>query len=444
MTATPASATPATHSPPGRVAATLSLADAAETRWQAIVVGAGPAGFASACRLAQRGLRVLLIDAAAMPRPKLCGCCLSATAVRELSLLADPGGGLGPPLPRGTVPLERVRLATAAVTAVVPLPGGGVISREALDAAGVRRAIAAGAAWLPQTRVSEIQEQAAGERFGERRETVVVSARGGDGETAVTLESDTVIIAAGLAATIRIGNGRGRGPRGWPAIAAASRLGIGTTLPPAAGGPPAGELVMAVSPLGYCGLVRLEDGRLDLAAAVDRRCLAEAGSPAAAITRILETSRGDRAAGLAAARITDLLAAATFRGTPPLTRSSPVASRSGRVLRVGDAAGYVEPFTGEGMGWALTSARLLDDALAPEWSAADLGAASLARAAIRYASLHRRHFARHHARCRRVALAVRRPWLVGLGMRLARLAPAMAARVVPFVVGTASPWEAHG
>jgi flavin-dependent dehydrogenase len=422
------------------VSANLSLAAAAATRWQAIVVGAGPAGFATARRLAHRGLQVLLIDAAPMPRPKLCGCCLSAAAVRELSLLADLEESCEPALPPGAVPLERVRLATAAVTANLPLSGGAVISREALDTSGVRTAIAAGAAWLPQTHVGEIHEPAPGDGRG----PVVVSARSDDGKTTAALESDLVVIAAGLAAAIRLGPERPGALRNRPVIAAASRLGVGTTLPAGLGSLPAGELVMAVAPHGYCGLVRLEDGRLDLAAAVDRRCLAEAGSPAAAIAAILGASGGDLAAGLVAPAVSDLLAAATFRGTPPLTRTSPVASPSGRLLRVGDAAGYVEPFTGEGMGWALTSARLLDEALPPDWPASGLVCDDFTGAAARYAARHQRHFGRHHARCRRVALAVRRPWLVGLLVRLANLAPAVAARVVPFVVGTAAPWEARG
>jgi flavin-dependent dehydrogenase len=39
--------------------------------------------------------------------------------------------------------------------------------------------------------------------------------------------------------------------------------------------------------------------------------------------------------------------------TPPLRRTR--AAGRGRVLAIGDAAGYVEPFTGEGMTWAMRS-----------------------------------------------------------------------------------------
>ncbi len=134
---------PGTTKPAGDAAvdATISLAEATSIRWQAVVVGAGPAGFAAARRLAARGLRVLLLVAGSMPRPKLCGCCLSATAVRELTLLAGLDGETAPALPAGAIRLERVRLATPVAAAAVPFATGGVISREALDTTGVRAAI---------------------------------------------------------------------------------------------------------------------------------------------------------------------------------------------------------------------------------------------------------------------------------------------------------------
>ncbi len=46
---------------------------------------------------------------------------------------------------------------------------------------------------------------------------------------------------------------------------------------------------------------------------------------------------------------------ASWRGTPALTRSCPTPGSERRFI-VGDAAGYVEPFTGEGMAWAIMSA----------------------------------------------------------------------------------------
>ena len=136
------------------------------------------------------------------------------------------------------------------------------------------------------------------------------------------------------------------------------------------------------------------------------------------------------------------LAAATFRATPALTHAaSLVVGEAGRIFRVGDAAGYVEPFTGEGIGWALASARVFTMAVAafaPECVAA------LATAAIanRYGDLHRRLLGAHYARCQRVAWAVRRPGLVGGAVRLAQCFPWAASHVVPGLIGAG--WSAAG
>ena len=183
--------------------------------------------------------------------------------------------------------------------------------------------------------------------------------------------------------------------------------------------------------------VRLEDGRIDLAAAVDKRLLAQAGSPAAAAGAIMNQGcgPGDRRVPSAAS-----LAAATFRATPALTHAaSLVVGEAGRIFRVGDAAGYVEPFTGEGIGWALASARVLAAAASAPEHAATLATAEIAS---RYGNLHLRLLGAHHARCRRVAWAVRRPGLVGGALRLAQCFPWAAGHVVPGLIGAG--WSAAG
>ncbi|MFM7135957.1 MAG: NAD(P)/FAD-dependent oxidoreductase, partial [Planctomycetota bacterium] len=260
---------------PDEVAATTSLAGVAGRTWQAVVIGAGPAGSAAATRLAARGLAVLLVDAVAMPRPKLCGCCLSQTALGELASLERlaPLGRDSAGMPAGGLPLARVRLAKAAVTAVVPMPRGVVVSREALDAAGVRRAIAAGVAWLSRTRVTSLADEAGPVTVG-----LAAAESPAERSQVVRVKAEIVVVAAGLADAIRFS---GRDDRHERMIAADSRVGLGTTLPADAGGPPPGELVMAVAPRGYCGIVRLENGRIDIAAAVDRGIVAAVGSPAA-------------------------------------------------------------------------------------------------------------------------------------------------------------------
>ncbi|OGO52559.1 MAG: hypothetical protein A2148_08705 [Chloroflexi bacterium RBG_16_68_14] len=60
------------------------------TTYDAIVVGAGPAGSTAARLLAQRGARVLLLDRARFPRDKPCGGAVTVRAAREAGIDLSP------------------------------------------------------------------------------------------------------------------------------------------------------------------------------------------------------------------------------------------------------------------------------------------------------------------------------------------------------------------
>ena len=66
------------------------LQDGRVERFDAIVVGAGPAGSTAALRLAWGGARVLMIDRERFPRDKPCGGGLTYRAVRQLPVSVDP------------------------------------------------------------------------------------------------------------------------------------------------------------------------------------------------------------------------------------------------------------------------------------------------------------------------------------------------------------------
>lgn len=100
---------------------------------------------------------------------------------------------------------------------------------------------------------------------------------------------------------------------------------------------------MAIGPDGYVGAVRLEDGRWNLAAAVDVDAV-KRGRGIAPVVEAILASVGWPLSGAANG--------ACWRGTPRLSRR-PRHVAAERVFAVGDAAGYVEPFTGEGMACAL-------------------------------------------------------------------------------------------
>ena len=303
----------------------LSFAKVAGHKWDVVVVGAGPAGCVAAHALSRRGLEVLLVDRAAFPRWKVCGCCLNPFT---LGILAS--AGLSELTEQcGAVPIGWMRLAARRSEANVAIPGWRVLSRERLDAALVAAAIQAGARFLAPTHAS------LGPELMDGRKVIL---RGENHEEEITAR--LVLAANGLGSRLLLGE-PGCALRSAPA----SRVGAGAVAKTAPEFYRNGVVYMAYGSGGYVGLVRLEDGRLDIAAALDVGPLKAAHNPARAAGQILEE--------IGWPAVPDLVELA-WHGTPALTRQ-PARPAGARVFAVGDAAGYVEPFTGEGIGWALAS-----------------------------------------------------------------------------------------
>jgi flavin-dependent dehydrogenase len=376
------------------VAATLGFADAAGRPWEAVVVGAGPAGALAARELARRGTSVLLVDKAPFPRWKVCGSCLNGSALATLGAV-----GLGDLTVRcGAVPLGEVRLAARGRQARVALPAGVALSRATFDTALVEAAVRSGADFLPGTFAELGAVRADGRtvrlRQGERRS-----------EASACL----VLAADGLGGSLlaRVAD------FGAPA-AKGSRVGAGVVADTAPAFYGAGTIFMACGTGGYVGLVRLEDGRLGVAAALDPEQVKRSGGPGRAAEVILAETGWPPVGGLA--RL-------AWRGTPALTRR---ASRfaTDRLFVLGDAAGYVEPFTGEGMAWALAAAvsaaplaaraaRRWEPALADEWTR------------LYHEVITRRQYA-----CRAATAVLRHPVLTGVVIAALAWVPGLAT---PFV-----------
>lgn len=304
--------------------ATLGLEEASRRRWGALVVGAGPAGALAAHELARNGAGVLLVDKSAFPRTKVCGSCFNGRALAVLESV-----GLGALVARlGAVPLKQAWLSARGRQARVPLPAGMALSRSAFDAGLIEEAVRAGADFLPRTQAS------LGSCTSEARAVVLRSC-----DRTVEARAGLVLAADGLGC--RLLNGT------MAPAARGARIGAGVV---ADSGPDAyapGAVFMARAEGGYVGVVRVEGGRLDIAAALDAAFVRQAGGPGGAAAEIL------REAGLTSI---DGLEQLPWRGTPPLTR--PATRLAGhRLFVLGDAAGYVEPFTGEGIAWALASAQ---------------------------------------------------------------------------------------
>lgn len=313
----------------GLIGPTLTMRDAMSHLWDCTVIGAGPSGAMAAGELARSGASILLIDKQAFPRGKVCGCCLNQSAQITLqsagleNLLSDLKAS----------PLEKIELAVAGCRASIRLPSSQALSREALDACLVRSAISKGCQFLPMVHASVRNVES---------EFVSLTLR--DDECDLQLKSRVVVVADGLGSTALV-----KQPELAPIYARHSRIGAGAVADRCANAYAPGTIFMACGAGGYAGLVRLEDGRLDIAAALDRHFVQKNGGPGRAVELILEES------GLPP--VVDLLDL-NWRGTAALTcKRRNYASR--RVLVIGDAASYSEPFTGEGIAWALTSGQLV-------------------------------------------------------------------------------------
>jgi flavin-dependent dehydrogenase len=397
------------------IAATVDVGRAAERHWDALVVGAGPAGAMSALLLARDGLSTLLVDRQVFPRHKVCGCCVNDRAVAQL----ERAGVAAELRALGGRSLRTIRLLHERRAVDLPLPGGLAVSRAALDGLLVRAAIAAGADFLPGTAAS-LPVRGASSVRGEpsaREDRRCVSLLHRQGGRAHSFAS--VVIAADGLGSSSLPDEPGFRSR----VSPAARIGVGglADRPVVAAEP--GTITMAIGQPGYVGVVDVEQGGTIVAAALDAAHTRDSGGAAAAVTAILAEA-GARV-DVAALRRVD------WTGTVALTRRllRPVGER---IIVLGDAAGYVEPFTGEGIAWALSSAEEVVPFVRrglSEWSA----------------SLENDWLATRRARienrqrwCRTLAYVLRHPPAVRTAIAALQLRPGLARPVLAHVVGRAN------
>ncbi|WP_162006675.1 NAD(P)/FAD-dependent oxidoreductase [Roseimaritima sediminicola] len=377
------------------IPATASVQQAAQNVWDVIVVGAGLAGCAAALQLARRGHRVLLVDRAGFPREKVCGACLNGDALTALEQL-----GLSGRLRKiGGVRLDRFRLASGGRRLQLGLPEGLAIARSRLDSMLLRAAMEAGARFLAPVSV-RIQPAEDDDRAACR------SVRTADGKQ--TFSARTLVVATGLGSQVQVDQ-----PPTRVAIDRHSRIGLGTQCRGVQTWYQPGTIYMAVGPEGYVGLSLVEQDTVNVAAAVDRAAL-QAASPEVVCESILKSSGMPVPQGWQTH---------PWQGTPALTRRRPLCA-SHRLFFVGDAQGYVEPFTGEGMAWALRGGRAVVDVV-------ERGLESWhPELPQRWTATVQTLIRRRQRVCRALAWGLRHPRLVRTAMGVIQQCPALGDRVV--------------
>lgn len=316
-------------SPPGRPEPLDRLRDV-------VVVGAGPAGVAAALFLRRFGHEVLLLDAARFPRDKVCGESVSPEAWRLLAEL-DLAGRVRALRPQ---PVDGMALCAPDATRFVGnYPEGRqgfAIRRLALDAALVCGARQQGVEVREGVRVTGVA------RHGGRVTGVVC---GSDAEPAATLGARLVVAADGRHSAVARSLGLLR-PR--PRL---RRYAVRAHLDGVEGLGRHGEMHVIAG--AYCGVAPLSATAANVAFVLEApELLPAAGDLEGFFWRTLArwgelAERAGRARLLAAPRAIGPLAVEARRVSGP-----------GFAL-VGDAAGFFDPFTGEGVTLALRGAELL-------------------------------------------------------------------------------------
>jgi geranylgeranyl reductase family protein len=303
-----------------------------------LVVGGGPAGTALAVLLRRRGHDVVLVDESRFPRDKVCGEGVSPEAWRLLgdlgvdsdvrALRPHPLRGMALVSPDGTGFRGLYRRREDDL--------GFAVRRDRLDHVLLAHARRAGVEVREATRATAIRWATEG---GAHEVTVSngigpepVQARlvaGADGRRSVVARSLGVLREHRSLRKFAV-RGHWRGMQDlqeW------------------------GEMHVAAG--GYCGVAPLGDGLANVAFVLDRRDMAEAGGDLEAFYRSSIARRWPRLAERLAAA--DLVALP--RAIGPLALEARAVSAPGALL-VGDAAGFYDPFTGEGVTLALRSAEL--------------------------------------------------------------------------------------
>lgn len=302
------------------------------------IVGGGPAGSVLAARLAERGRTVVLLERSAAYRWRACGVFSSPASVEELRQVGLDGETLAAVV--RPAPAMRVETATGTRVRLTYGDHGSLadpavsFDRAALDPALLGLARRAGADVRLGAAVAGVEPG-----------RIIV--REPDGE--IALEAQVVVGADGIRSTVARAFSVGLSPLLGDRVGLTFHVADPTPHHPR-------DARMILFRDGYVGLAPVPGGRVNVGIVLGRSWAAR-----------LRADGAERTVGAVLAAIPpasdDPVDWRAAERCDPIEGAAPLGHRVSRRhgpgwLLIGDAAGFLDPFTGEGLHRALVSARL--------------------------------------------------------------------------------------
>ena len=307
--------------------------------YDVIIAGGGPAGASAATHLAMRGARVLLAEQKKFPREKLCGEFISPECVAHFERLGviDRMLAAGPARLYETVFYARNGKSVCVPSAWFGANGSALgLSRSEMDERLLRRAGEAGVTILEDAQVADL--------ILEKAEVRGVSLKRA-GEQ-ISYRAPVTIDATGRARALARRVGRQRSSANHaPLVAFKAHLEDARVAP--------GSCEIYFYRGGYGGLSSIEDGRSNLCFIASARDVRACGADAERVVREIVCQNARAAHTLANARARSPWLAVTLESFG----RHEIAPAKG-LLATGDAASFIDPFTGSGMLMALESGEL--------------------------------------------------------------------------------------
>jgi len=314
-------------------------------KYDAVIIGAGPAGSSCAIRLAKTGLKVLLAEQKKFPRSKLCGEFISPECLAhfaELGVLDEMSRG-------GGVSLKRtVFYARSGRCVSVPsewLASGSLaigLSRSQMDQVLLSGASAAGVEVVEETAPTALLRNAEDQVCG-------VTLRNHSGRS-FPVKAGLVMDATGRSRVLsKLADPKTRKPR-------ADFVAFKTHLSGAATPDTDCEIYSYTG--GYGGSNPVENGLTNLCFIINAAIARQHGSDAERVMRNVLFTNSQARRSLSHAQVADQWLAVPIENYGP-AELSPAPG----MLSIGDAAGFIDPFTGSGILLALESSQIAAEVL---------------------------------------------------------------------------------